>query len=112
MYLNDNASPHRALAIDLCSRGFETWQQYIDAKDALRSIFTLATSSSKAGISIRNPGPAARAAIIQIASNNSPLFMTTLSIDILHPRSVEYSKVIMQMIAFLIRRVRNAIYAS
>lgn len=44
-------------------------------------------------------------AVLHIAEGNSPLFMTTLSLDILHPRSVEYNKSIMQIIAFLIKKV-------
>lgn len=105
IYFNDDLSPHRALAIDLCSRGFEIWQQYFDAMEALRSLFTLATTSKKESINVRNPGPQARLAVLHIASSNSPLFMTTLSLDILHPRSIEYSKSVLQIIAFLIRKV-------
>lgn len=93
------------LAIELCSRGFEIWQQYFDAMEALRSLFTLATTTRKETISVRNPGPQARMAVLQIASSNSPLFVTTLSLDILHPRSIEYSKSVLQIIAFLIRKV-------
>lgn len=105
IYLYDEKSPHRTLAIELCSRGFETWQQYFDAMEALRSLFTLATTTRKESISVRNPGPHARMAVLQIAESNSPLFVTTLSLDILHPRSIEYSKSIMQIVAFLIKKV-------
>lgn len=105
LYLYDDSSPYRVLAIDLCSRGFDTWQQHFDAMEALRSLFILATSARKESIHVRNPGPQARMAVLQIASSNSPLFMTTLSLDILHPRSIEYSKSVMQIIAFLIRKV-------
>ena len=111
IYFNDATSPHRVLAIDLCSRGFEIWQQYFDSMEALRSLFVLATTTRKESISVKNPGPYARMAVLQIASSNSPLFVTTLSLDILHPRSLEYSKSILQIIAFLIRKV-CAVYAS
>lgn len=104
IYFNDDTSPHRTLAIELCSRGFEIWQQYFDAMEALRSLFMLATTSKKEAINIRNPGPQARLAVLHIASSNSPLFMTTLSLDILHPHSIEYSKSVLQIIAFLIRK--------
>ncbi|KLO15934.1 hypothetical protein SCHPADRAFT_823938 [Schizopora paradoxa] len=112
IYLYDETSPYRALAIDLCSRGFGIWQSYFDAMEALRSLFTLATSSRKEAVSIRNPGPQARLAVLQIASSNSPLFVTTLSLDIMHPRSVEYSKSVMQVIAFLIRKKPLVLYPS
>ncbi|KAH8114792.1 WD40 repeat-like protein [Phellopilus nigrolimitatus] len=112
IFLYDDTSPHRALAIELCSRGFEIWQQYFDAMEALRSLFTLATSVRKEAISVRNAGQQARMAVLQIASNNSPLFMTTLSLDILHPRSIEYSKSVMQIIAFLIRKKPLVLYPN
>ncbi|EJC98476.1 WD40 repeat-like protein [Fomitiporia mediterranea MF3/22] len=112
LYFNDDTSPHRVLAIDLCSRGFETWQQYFDAMEALRSLFVLATTSRKEAISTRNPGPYARMAVLQIASSNSPLFVTTLSLDILHPRSLEYSKSVLQIIAFLIRKKPLVLYPN
>lgn len=105
-YLYNDASPHRPLAIELCSRGFDIWQHYFDAMEALRSLFSLATSARKDTISVRNPGQQARMAVMRIASSNSPLFMTTLSLDILHPRSVEYTATIMQVLAFLMKRVR------
>lgn len=78
--------------------------------EALRSLFTLATTTRKETISVRNPGPQARMAVLQIASSNSPLFVTTLSLDILHPRSIEYSKSVLQIIAFLIRKVGPCIF--
>ena len=106
LYLHDEASPHRALAIDLCSRGFPVWQQYVDAVDMLRALFTLATSSKKEGISMHNVGQQARTAVLQIASGNTPLFMTTLSIDILQPKSVQHRKSVMQLVIFLIHKVR------
>lgn len=107
IYLFDEDSPHRAMAIDLCSHGFQIWQQYFDAVEVLRTLFSLATDSKKENISTRNMGVSARSAVLQIASGNTPLFMTTLSLDILHPKSVEYSKSIMQLIAYLIAKVRT-----
>lgn len=106
IYLHDEKSIHRVLAIDLCSRGFHIWQHYVDAMEMLRALFTLATSSRKEAISPQNVGPQARLAVLQIAASNTPLFMTTLGLDILHPRSVEHRKSTMQLVAFLIRKVR------
>jgi hypothetical protein len=94
------------MAIELCSRGFDIWQHYFDAMEALRSLFSLATTAKKDAISIRNPGQQARMAVMRIASSNTPLFVTTLSLDILHPKSAEYTATIMQVLAFLIKRVR------
>ena len=103
-YLHDETSPHRSLAIDLCSRGFQVWQQYVDAVEMLRALFTLATTTKKEAIATQNVGAQARTAVLQIAASNTPLFMTTLAIDILHPRSVQNRKSVMQLVIFLIRK--------
>lgn len=79
--------------------------------DILRALFTLATSSRKESISAQNVGAQARLAVLQIASSNTPLFMTTLGLDILNPRGVEHRKSVMQIVAFLIRKVCSAFFA-
>jgi hypothetical protein len=105
LYLHDENSQYRILAIDLCSRGFELWQHYVDAMEILRALFMLATTSRKEVISAQNIGPQARLAVLQIASTNTALFMTTLALDIHHPQSVEHQKSILQIFAILIRKV-------
>ena len=105
MYLNDERHICKILAIDLCSRGFNTWQSYVDVMEPLRSLFTLATHTKKDGITTLNVGSAARNAVLQIVSNNTPLVMTALSMDILHVTDVQQRKSLMQMLAFLIRKV-------
>lgn len=105
MYLHDEQSIYRVLAIDLCSRGFNIWQQYVDVMEMLRALFNLATSTRKEGINTLNVGSHARLAVLQIASSNTPLFMTTLSMDIMNPKSIQHRKSIMQLVAFLIRKV-------
>ncbi|KAJ7726520.1 hypothetical protein B0H16DRAFT_1592489 [Mycena metata] len=112
LYLHDEQSLYRVLAIDLCSRGFHIWQHYIDAMEILRALFTLATSSRKESISTQNPGPQARLAVLQIASNNTPLFMTTLALDILNPLGVDHRKSVMQIVAFLIRKRPLVLYPN
>ncbi|RDX48877.1 WD40 repeat-like protein [Lentinus brumalis] len=109
-YLHDETSPHRALAIDLCSRGFQVWQQYVDAVEMLRALFTLATTTKKEAISVPNVGVQARAAVLQIAASNTPLFMTTLAIDILQPRSMQHRKSVLQLVIFLIRKKPLVLY--
>ncbi|KAI9066035.1 WD40 repeat-like protein [Trametes sanguinea] len=112
VYLHDEASPYRSLAIDLCSRGFQIWQQYVDAVEMLRALFTLATTSKKEAISVPNIGVQARSAVLQIAAGNTPLFMTTLVLDILHPRSVQHRKSVMQLVIFLIRKKPLVLYSN
>ncbi|KAJ7904510.1 hypothetical protein B0H14DRAFT_2663171 [Mycena olivaceomarginata] len=112
LYLHDEQSLYRVLAIDLCSRGFHIWQHYIDAMEILRALFTLATSSRKETITAQNAGPQARLAVLQIASNNTALFMTTLALDILNPLGVEHRKSVMQIVAFLIRKRPLVLYPN
>ncbi|KAG6814949.1 hypothetical protein H0H93_011569, partial [Arthromyces matolae] len=109
MYLHDGQSLHRVLAIDLCSRGFHIWQHYIDAMEILRALFTLSTSIGKDSISLYNVAPQARLAVLQIASANTPLFMTTLGLDILTPPTLDHRKAVMQIFAFLVKKTRGLI---
>lgn len=112
LYLQDEQSIFRVLAIDLCSRGFHVWQHYIDAMEILRALFVLATTSRKDAISAQNIGVQARLAVLHIAASNTPLFMTTLGLDILSPANVEYRKSIMQIVAFLIRKRPMVLYPN
>ncbi|KAI0060412.1 WD40 repeat-like protein [Artomyces pyxidatus] len=112
MYLHDDAVMYRVLAIDLCSRGFHIWQHYVDAMEMLRSLFSLATNNRKESISAQNVGPQARQAVLQIVTHNTALFMTTLSLDILHPQDLEHRKSVMQLVAFLIRKKPLVIYPN
>jgi hypothetical protein len=73
--------------------------------EMLRSLFNLATSTKKESISAQNVGPQARQAVLHIVTANTGIFMTTLSLDILHPQSLEHRKSVMQLVAFLIRKV-------
>jgi len=113
VYLHENDMSCKALAIDLCSRGFNVWQQYIDSMEMLRCLFGFATSNKKESISAQNVGPQARQAVLHIVTDNTGIFMTTLSLDILHPQSLEHRRSVMQLMAFLIRKVGNLlIYLS
>ncbi|KAH8086009.1 hypothetical protein BXZ70DRAFT_956829 [Cristinia sonorae] len=112
LYLHEETSPYRALAIDLCSRGFQVWQQYVDAVQMLRALFTLSTTTKKEAISVQNVGQLARTAVLQIAASNTPLFMTTLSLDILNPGSVQHRKSVMQLVIFLIRKKPLVLYSN
>lgn len=73
--------------------------------EVLRALFALATSSRKEGLTAQNTGAQARLSVLHIASSNTALFMTTLGLDILHPTSMEHRKSVMQIVAFLIRKV-------
>ncbi|KAL4259622.1 WD40-repeat-containing domain superfamily protein [Pleurotus pulmonarius] len=112
LYMHAEDPIRRALAIDLCSRGFQIWQHYVDAMEMLRALFTLSTTSRKDSINVHNTAAQARAAVLSIASSNTPLFMTTLALDILNPSNLEYRKSVMQMVAFLIRKRPLVLYPN
>ena len=71
--------------------------------DILRALFNLASSSRKDSINL--VGSQARLAVLQIATSNTALFMTTLGLDILTPPTLEHRKAVMQVVAFLIKKV-------
>ena len=105
LYLHDEKSIYRVLAVDLCSRGFHVWQHYIDSMEILRSLINLATNMQKDSISVQNVGAQARLAVLAIAGNSMPLLMGTMCLDILTPPSVEHRRSVLQILAFLIRKV-------
>ena len=106
LYLHDENSTYRVLAIDLCSRGFHVWQHYVDAMEILRCLFNIATSSKKDSISIQNMGSQARLAVLSIASNHMPFVMNTLCLDVLNPPTMEHRRSVLQVVAFLIKKVK------
>lgn len=108
LYLHDESSSHRVVAIDLSSRGLQIWQAYTDTMEILRSLFELATSARKEleVPAIQNPRSQARLAVLHIASTNAHLFMTKLLLDVMHPKTPEHNRAILQLLAFLIRKAR------
>lgn len=100
------------IALELCARGFATFQNAFDAVRALRAIFKLAVNplpvpsspSIAQGMasSVRN---LARQAALAAASVNAPLFMTVLSIDaIQNDADPEERATTLKLIAFMIRK--------
>lgn len=110
-YLHDDDSPYRQLAIDLCSSGFQIWQHYIDAMEILRSLFRLATQKAPFGHS-SSLAAQARHATLQIASSNTPLFMTTLAFDILNASTPAQRNATMKLVAFMAKRRPLVLYSS
>ncbi|TKY90706.1 hypothetical protein EX895_000704 [Sporisorium graminicola] len=107
------------VAIELCRSGFSVWQHYFDAAEVVRSLFALSTSaaSSTSGSSSNANGDGelrtlARAATLQIAAENTPLFMTTLSLDILHARSPAHCSATMRLVAFMVRKRPSVLVAN
>ena len=91
------------MVTELCSRGFQIWQHYVDAMDVLRGVFRLTMTGRKENANNRL-GPIARLAVLQIAASNTPLFISTISLDIMDATSVEHRSSTMQLVAFIIRK--------
>lgn len=102
----DPACQH--VSLELCIRGFSTFQNSFDAVKVLRGIFRLATSSSTAATDtgLRN---LARQAVLSIAALNAPLFMTVLSFDAVQSEADTDERArTMKLVAFMVRKVRDA----
>jgi WD repeat-containing protein 7 len=73
--------------------------------DLLRALFIMSTATDKKELSTQNLGTQARLAVVQIATNHTPLFTATLSMEILQPQSVQDRRSTMQLLAFFVRKV-------
>ena len=101
-----------AVAIELCRNGFSMWQHYFDATEVVRSLFALSTSTSGGSGTDGDLRTLARSATLQIAAENTPLFMTTLSLDILHARSAAHCAATMRLVAFMVRKRPSVLVAN
>lgn len=116
LYLHDESSPHRIVAVDLGARGFHIWQNYISAMELLRSLFRLASNYSVGSTSpprtegTRVLAQQARSGVMHIATHDTPLFISTISLDIMDATSVVHRNSTMQLIAFIIRKAGLHIY--
>lgn len=107
LYLHEPNCDHISLAVELCSKGFTTWQSYVDPSDLLRRLFHLATNKEPPSMSSHSStsiAAQARLAILLVASSNPPLFMSTLSMDILDAKSAESRSSIMKLCVFMARK--------
>ncbi|ORY76900.1 hypothetical protein BCR35DRAFT_280286 [Leucosporidium creatinivorum] len=111
LYLDDDSHPyHQSIATELCSRGFNIWQHYLEAMSLVRQLFGLATG--------RNPSTPnelrglARSATLHVAGVNTPLFITTLLHDILSAPSLTHRNATLKLLGFMIRKKPLVLYTS
>lgn len=108
------------VALELCARGFATFQAYFDATRTLRAVFRLAVNPlpasaiqntpSSMSSSVRN---LARQAVLAAASVNAPLFMTVLSIDAIQSDAdTEERATTLKIIAFMVRKKPVVLFAQ
>ncbi|CAO1623791.1 unnamed protein product [Sympodiomycopsis kandeliae] len=117
--IEDNLHAHgQMVGLHLCLEGFSIWQQYIDAMQLLRLVSTLAMSQEEAsmgGASSRQRQAVidlARRTTLRIAEENTPLFITTLHLDILQASSAKAAASTMRLVAFIVRRQPLILYAN
>lgn len=107
------------VALELCARGFSSWQNNFDAVRALRAIFKLAvnnfaaaTNMSMSQTMISSIRGLARQAVLAAASVNAPLFMTVLSIDAIQSDvDPEERATTLKLIAFMVRKKPVVLFA-
>lgn len=103
-YLHDSAQPyHQAVATELCSRGFATWQNYVDAMSLTRQLFAIAIGSDPN--TSNDLRLLARNATLHVAGVNTPLLMTTLLFDILNTPDAVTRNATLKLLGFMIRKV-------
>jgi hypothetical protein len=110
-----------SVALELCTRGFSVFQNYLDGVRALRAIFKIAVNSLPAAAATGDASPPpstsnirnlARQAILVAASVNAPLFMTVLSIDAIQSDVDQEERAItLKLIAFMVRKKPVVLFA-
>lgn len=92
----------------MCTRGFEIWQNYVDAMKLVRLLFGLATGRNiNTPLEVKN---LAKLATLHVAAVNTPLFMTTLSFDILNSVEAVHRKATLKLLGFMVRKVSSLIF--
>lgn len=118
LYLHNESEPSRQMeAIFLCDRGFSIFQHYFDAMDVMRTLSSLSVSKQQdnkeeatpAAIEARN---LARRATLRVSEENTPLFMTTLTLDILHAQSPAHCNATMRLVALIVRKKPLILYPN
>lgn len=98
------------ISIELCARGFEWIQQYVDAVQLVQNLFALATGKDEeTPADLRS---AASKAILQVAATNVQLFMATMAFDVLHTTSANHRNATMRLVAFMVRRKPSVMHSS
>ncbi|KAJ3216157.1 hypothetical protein HDU67_009884 [Dinochytrium kinnereticum] len=90
----DGITLQRMCAIELLARGFSVWEPHLNTASVVRSVISLTglsgppvsqSKDSALGVALTQ---IARQAIVQIASLNTPLFLSTITFDFSHSKVV------------------------
>lgn len=108
----------RVIAVDLAYQGFEIWQAYIDPADMLRSLFDLAVMKDDKQHQAGSQTPPhvltahARTAVLQLASSVGPLFISTVTVDIVTAETIPRRNAIMKLCVFIARKKPTVLLPS
>lgn len=109
----ESSKDHRDLqriSVELCSRGFEWIQRYVDAVALVKNLFALATGKDEeTPADLRS---AASKAILHVAATNVQLFMATMAFDVLHTTSANHRNATMRLVIFMVRRKPTVMHHS
>lgn len=114
---NDGHEQGQLVGLHLCAEGFSVWQQYVDAMRLLRMVSTLAMEQEDGTSTTHTTSRSSVVALgrqttLRIAEENTPLFMTTLHLDILQATSASHAAVTMRLVAFIVRRKPLILYPN
>lgn len=100
---------HRLAALELCGKGFSTWEPYFDAVAVVKTILGLAIDSDTNVAALK---AMAQKAIFQIASVNTPLCISTLTYDTNNSKKPAEKNGFLKLISLFIRKKPLVLYSS
>ncbi|RIA87577.1 WD40-repeat-containing domain protein [Glomus cerebriforme] len=100
---------HRLAALELCGRGFSTWEPHFDAVAVLNTLFALAIETDTNTASIK---AMAQKAIFQISAVNTPLCISTLTCDTIDSTKPAEKSGFLKLISLFIRRKPLVLYTN
>ncbi|GET66980.1 WD40 repeat-like protein [Rhizophagus irregularis] len=102
LLLHDSSKlSHRLAALELCGRGFSTWEPHFDAVAVLKTLFTFAIETDTNAATIR---AMAQKAIFQISTVNTPLCISTLTHDTNDSKKPTEKSGFLKLISIFIRK--------
>ncbi|KAG0202740.1 hypothetical protein BGX28_004845 [Mortierella sp. GBA30] len=108
--LNDDSRvSYKVASIDLIAQGFGTWQPFIRSDAVLKTMFAMAMDSQASNTLVYRR---ARRAVTQIATVNPPLFVATLTQEILDAKKPQERTRLLTFISIFSRKNPAILYGG
>ncbi|KAG5462661.1 MAG: hypothetical protein BJ554DRAFT_4178 [Olpidium bornovanus] len=91
--------------MELCAKGFATWEPHFNAAAVVRTLLALSSNSSSSPVQVKS----AQRALVQIGTVNTLLFVTTITYDLVHSKSAAEKTAILKVISYFIYKVSASI---